>query len=48
MILAQAIQAGKQLAEQASQQEYQKWGTDRGACGFAWVEVYVDLSLIHI
>ena len=42
MITADIIQNGKQLAEVASQQEYQKWGGDRGACGFAWVEVYVD------
>lgn len=42
MITADVIQAGKQLAEVASQKEYAKWGGDRGACGFAWVEVYVD------
>lgn len=42
MITADIIQAGKQLAEQASQQEFQKWGGDRGCCGFAWVEVFVD------
>jgi len=42
MITADIIQAGKPLAEQASQEEYQKWGGDRGACGFAWVEVFVD------
>jgi hypothetical protein len=42
MITADVIQTGKQLAETASLTEYQKWGGDRGACGFAWVEVYVD------
>jgi len=42
MVTADIIQAGKQLAEVASQTEYGKWGGDRGACGFAWVEVYVD------
>jgi hypothetical protein len=42
MITADVIQVGKQLAVDASTQEYQKWGGDRGACGFAWVEVYVD------
>jgi hypothetical protein len=42
MITADQIKAGKQLAEQASQAEYTKWGRDSGACGFAWVDVYVD------
>jgi hypothetical protein len=42
MITAEQIQAGKTLAEQAGRAEYAKWGGDRGACGFAWVEVYVD------
>jgi hypothetical protein len=42
MITADIIQAGKQLAEVASQQELTKWGGDRGCCGFAWVEVFVD------
>ena len=42
MITAQQILAGKVLAEQAGRAEYAKWGGDRGACGFAWVEVYVD------
>ncbi len=30
------------LAQDASQKEYQKWGGDRGCCGFAWVDVYVS------
>jgi len=42
MITADQIKAGKVLAEQAGRAEYAKWGGDRGACGFAWVEVYVD------
>jgi hypothetical protein len=42
MITANQIKAGKVLAEQAGRAEYAKWGGDRGACGFAWVEVYVD------
>ena len=42
MITADVIKAGKVLAEQAGRAEYAKWGGDRGACGFAWVEVYVD------
>jgi hypothetical protein len=42
MITADIIQVGKQLAVEASTVEYQKWGGDRGACGFAWVEVFVD------
>ena len=42
MITAEQIQAGLPLAKQASMAEYQKWGGDRGACGFAWVDVYVD------
>ena len=42
MITAEQIRAGKPLAEAAGRAEYAKWGGDRGACGFAWVEVYVD------
>ena len=42
MITAEQIQAGKQLAEQAGRAEYAKWGGDRGACGFAWVDVFVE------
>ena len=42
MVTAEQIQAGLPLAKQASMAEYQKWGGDRGACGFAWVDVYVD------
>ena len=41
MITAQQIQAGKTLAEAAGQAMYQQVG-ERDACGFGWVEVYVD------
>jgi hypothetical protein len=41
MITAQQIQAGKALAEQAGQAMYARVG-ERDACGFGWVEVYVD------
>jgi hypothetical protein len=41
MITAQQIQAGKALAEQAGQAMYAKVG-ERDACGFGWVDVYVD------
>jgi hypothetical protein len=41
MITAEQIQAGKALAEQAGRAMYQKVG-ERDACGFGWVEVYVD------
>jgi hypothetical protein len=41
MITADQIKAGKVLAEQAGQAMYAKVG-ERDACGFGWVEVYVD------
>ena len=41
MITAEQIRAGKTLAEQAGLAMYQKVG-ERDACGFGWVEVYVD------
>lgn len=41
MVTAEQIQAGKVLAEQAGQAMYAKVG-ERDACGFGWVEVYVD------
>ena len=41
MITAQEIQKGKALAEQAGLAMYQRIG-ERDACGFGWVEVYVD------
>jgi len=41
MITAEQIQAGKALAEQAGMAMYQKVG-ERDACGFGWVDVYVD------
>ena len=44
MITADQIQAGKVLAEQASMKFFQEklGGQDQFACGFAWVDVYVD------
>jgi hypothetical protein len=42
MITAEKIVEGLSLANQASEAAYRQWGGDRGACGFAWVEVYVD------
>lgn len=41
MITAEQIQAGKVLAEQAGLAMYQRVG-ERDACGFGWVDVYVD------
>jgi hypothetical protein len=41
MITAQEIVKGKALAEQAGLAMYQRIG-ERDACGFGWVEVYVD------
>ena len=41
MITAQQIRQGKQLAEAAGLTMYQRIG-ERDACGFGWVEVYVD------
>ena len=41
MVTAQEIRSGKVLAEQAGLAMYQRIG-ERDACGFGWVEVYVD------
>jgi hypothetical protein len=41
MVTAEFITAGKVFAEQAGLAMYQKVG-ERDACGFGWVEVYVD------
>ena len=41
MVTAEQIQAGKALAEQAGRDMYAKIG-ERDACGFGWVDVYVD------
>jgi hypothetical protein len=41
MVTAEQIQAGKTLAEQAGRDMYAKVG-ERDACGFGWVDVYVD------
>ena len=42
MITAEQIQVGKAIAEQVSQAAYQKMGGDQYACGFAWVDLFVD------
>jgi hypothetical protein len=41
MVTAEFIRAGKVFAEQAGQAMYAKVG-ERDACGFGWVDVYVD------
>jgi len=41
MITADQIKAGKALAEQAGLEMYAKVG-ERDACGFGWVDVYVE------
>jgi hypothetical protein len=41
MITAEQIQKGKALAEQAGRAMYAQVG-ERDACGFGWVDVYVD------
>ena len=41
MVTAEQIRSGKALAEAAGQAMYAKIG-ERDACGFGWVEVYVD------
>ena len=41
MVTAEQIRQGKVFAEAAGQAMYQQIG-ERDACGFGWVEVYVD------
>ena len=41
MVTAEMIRAGKRVAEAAGLEMYAKVG-ERDACGFGWVEVYVD------
>jgi hypothetical protein len=41
MITAEQIRSGKALAEAAGREMYAKIG-ERDACGFGWVDVYVD------
>ena len=41
MITAEQIRQGKAIAQQAGLAMYQRIG-ERDACGFGWVEVYVD------
>ncbi len=42
MVTADQIVKGITLAQQASEAEYTRMGRDMYACGFAWVDVYVD------
>jgi hypothetical protein len=42
MITANEIKQGLVLASTASNEAYAKMGGDMYACGFAWVDVYVD------
>jgi len=43
MITAEQIKTGVELAKQASIAQYDSMGRqDQMACGFAWVDVYVD------
>ena len=42
MVTAEFITAGLKLAEGASLAKYNQIGGDRYACGFAWVDVFVD------
>jgi hypothetical protein len=42
MITAEQIIPGIEQAQEASRQAHQAAGCDWGACGFAWVDVYVD------
>ena len=42
MITAEQIVNGLSLANKASTDMYTKIGGDKFACGFAWVEVFVD------
>ena len=42
MITAEQIIPGIEQAQEASRQAHQAAGQDWGACGFAWVDVYVD------
>ena len=42
MVTAEQIVNGLSLANKASTDMYTKIGGDRFACGFAWVDVFVD------
>jgi hypothetical protein len=42
MVTADQIKPGVELAKAASVAKYAEIGGDRYACGFAWVDVYVD------
>jgi hypothetical protein len=42
MVTAEQVLPGLALARTASEAMYARIGGDRFACGFAWVDVYVD------
>ena len=42
MITAEMIKPGITLAQTASEAKYKEMGGDQYACGFAWVDVFVD------
>ena len=42
MITAEQILPGLEQAQLASYTKYQQMGGDKYACGFAWVDVYVE------
>jgi hypothetical protein len=42
MVTVDQVRAALYTAEAASRDKYREIGGDRYACGFAWVEVYVD------
>jgi hypothetical protein len=42
MVTAEQVLEAKGIAHTASVEMYNKIGGDRFACGFAWVDVYVD------
>ncbi len=43
-MIKEAVERGLVEAKKASNDMYNKIGGDRYACGFAWVDVYVDLT----
>lgn len=42
MVTVDQVRAAINVAEAASRDKYREIGGDRYACGFAWVDVYVD------
>ena len=41
-MIKEAVARGIEAAQKASQAKYREIGGDQYACGFAWVDVYVD------